>query len=135
MALHSRPQRVADVIKTAVADVLQNELKDPRLLEHLITVSQVTVTKDLQNAQIFVSVLGDEAAGKEVLKGLEHSAGYIKRGIASRVDLRFMPSLTFRIDETAKQAARLQSLLTHIERTTPVRDDEPEDENASDEKE
>ncbi len=134
MALHSRPQRVADVIKMAAADVIQNELKDPRLAEHLVTISHVTVTRDLQNAQIFVSVLGDDEAGKEVLKGLEHSAGFIKRGIAARVDLRFMPTLQFRIDETAKHAARLQSLLTHIERTTPVRENENQDENASDEK-
>ena len=138
MTLHSREKRVAEEIKEALALILQNDLKDPRLSEALVTVAAVEVTRDLQTATIHVSVLGDDPKqGAGVLAALEHSKGYIKRQLGQAVVLRLMPELFFRLDTTGAYAARINELLHLIETEAPARatGDVPAPEEGSDPKE
>lgn len=122
MTLHSREKRVAEEIKEALALILQNDLKDPRLGDALVTVAAVEVTRDLQNATIHVSVLGDDPKqGADVIAALEHSKGFIKRQLSQAVVLRLMPQLFFRLDTTGAYASRINELLHQIETEAPVR--------------
>ncbi len=77
MTLHSRLKRINEELRAAIADAVLNEVKDPRLTDVLITIGQVYIAKDLHNAQVYVSVLADDAKSKEVIAALEHSTGFI----------------------------------------------------------
>jgi len=120
MALHSRIKRVNEELRTIIADVVQNEIKDPRLTDVLLTVTQVFTAKDLGQAQVYVSVLGDEEKTREAMAALQQAHGFIKREVARRITLRHMPELTFKFDDTSRNAANINSLLRKIERDNPA---------------
>lgn len=135
MTLHSRLKRINEDLKLYTAEVIDNELKDPRTTDVLITVTQVSASKDLRHAEVFVSVLADDQKSAEVIKGLTHSAGFIRSAVAQKVSLRFMPELSFKLDETARTAARINTLLKKIEKDDPgVLDPEESKESTDNEK-
>ena len=123
MTLHSRTKRVSEEIRSALADLIMTELNDPRLTDVMVTVNTVHTAKDLHNAQVYVSVLADDSGSAEVVKALNQASGFLKRGVAERVTLRYTPNLTFKLDDTGRTAARINSLLKKIEREQPVRDE------------
>lgn len=123
MALHSRPRRLAEEIRTALAEIVRDELKDPRLAVGLITVTHVEVPKDLLNATVHVSVLASDEEAKGVIDALQHSRGYIKRLLGERIHVKYMPDVHFRLDLAGRHAARINEVLKQIERTQPVRDE------------
>lgn len=128
MALHSRIKRVNDELRSLIADVIQNEVKDPRLSAVMVTITNVFTSKDLGQAEVYVSVLGNDEQSAEVMKALEHSKGFIKREVAGRLTMRYMPDLVFRLDDTSRNADRINTLLRKIERDNPgVFDEEPAD--------
>lgn len=131
MALHSRMKRINEELKTHIAQVIAQEVKDPVLSSTLTTVTQVYTSKDLSNAQIYVSILGDDQQTKEVLAALKRSTGFIKTVVADRVALRYMPKLIFRLDETARTADRINRLIFDIERQNPDAFKAEEEENGS----
>lgn len=123
MTLHSRTKRVSEEIRSALADLILTELKDPRLIDVMVTVNTVHTSKDLHNAQVFVSVLADDKQSAEAVAALNQASGFLKRGVAERVNLRYTPTLTFKLDDTGRTAARINNLLKKIEREQPARDD------------
>ncbi len=125
MALHSRPKRLAEEIRVALADIIQNELKDPRLSIAMVTVTQVEVTGDLRHANAWISVFASDEDTKSILQALGHSKSYIKHLLSERIVVKYLPDIHFKLDETGRQADRINRILKHIERVTPERD-EPE---------
>jgi len=119
VALHSRIKRINEELRTIIAEVVQNEIKDPRLSEVMVTITQVFTSKDLHQAQVFVSILGNDEQTRAAMAALHHSHGFIKREVASRVTFRFMPDLIFKLDETGRNAAHINDLLKKIERENP----------------
>jgi ribosome-binding factor A len=119
MTLHSRLKRINEELKLYTAEVIDNQLKDPRTTDVLITVTHVSATKDLRHAEVFVSVLADDKKSAEAIKGLIHSAGFIRSAVAQKLSLRYMPELVFKLDETARTAARINTLLKKIDRDEP----------------
>jgi ribosome-binding factor A len=88
----------------------RGELRDPALQEPSITVTEVRVSADLRDAQVFVMPLGG-ANAPAVVSGLERSAGFLQGRLARDVPLRFAPRLVFTLDPSFEQAARISSLL------------------------
>lgn len=131
MALHSRVRRINEELKAMIADVIANEVKDPRLHEVMVTVTSVNTTNDLSQAQVFVSVYGNDEQTSEVMAVLKKSQPFIKREIAQRITFRYMPDLIFRLDETGKNAAHINNLLRSIERENPDAFKEPAPEEES----
>jgi ribosome-binding factor A len=109
-----RAQRVGVLIQHELANVITNEMKDPRV--GFVTVTEVRVTGDLRGAKVFVSVLGPPEQRAASLEGLRAAAGYFKHVLASRVDLRWVPDLEFEADETLDKAERLETLMQAIAR-------------------
>ncbi len=109
-----RAQRVGELIQHELASVVTNELKDPRV--GFVTVTEVRVTGDLRAARVFVSVLGAPESRADSLEALRNAAGYFKRVIAQRLDLRFVPELEFEVDETLDRAERLESIMQAIKK-------------------
>lgn len=109
-----RAHRVGQLLQQTLGDLLVNEIKDPRV--GFVTVTEVRPSDDLRTARVYVSIYGDEPTRKESLAGLEEAAGFIKRELARRVNLRYTPSLTFVLDRTLDQAERLDQLIAEAKR-------------------
>jgi ribosome-binding factor A len=107
-----RQERVSERIHHEISDLLQNEIRDPRLAE--VTVTGVEISADLQLATIFVSTLGDQAAKAAALAALERASGYIRRELAQRLNMRVTPAVRFVLDESWERGARLDALLDSL---------------------
>jgi ribosome-binding factor A len=107
-----RLDRVNQLIKEEVSTLLQRELKDPRL--GFVTVTEVEVSKDLRQAKVFVSVLGDENQWKASLAALQSARGFVRNWLRQHLDLRVIPEIDFRADRSMEHAARIQSLLKKV---------------------
>ncbi len=107
---HKRAQRVGQLVQKELAQMLVNELKDPRI--GFATVTEVRMTDDLKIARVYVSVYGDEKVREDTLLGLRAAAGFMRREIAHRLDLRSAPTLSFETDATLEKASRIDALLS-----------------------
>jgi ribosome-binding factor A len=108
----SRKDKVQDAIQKEVSDIIQNELKDPRL--GFITITGVEITADLRYAKVFYSVLGKEEDIKKSKEALDSASGFIRRLVAERVQLRFAPEIIFREDKSGEYSIRIEEVLNEI---------------------
>lgn len=107
-----RANRVGEQIKKELTDIIQREMKDPRI--GFVTVTGVDVTGDLQQAKAFVTVYGDEEERRQSLDGLEQAKGFIRSEIGQRVQLRKTPELEFEFDESIERGNRIEELLRKL---------------------
>ncbi len=98
--------------------IVKNEIHDPRLAG--ISITDVTVDRELAYAEIFISAVEGSARSKEVLAGLESASGFIRRMLAERVDLRTFPRLRFHWDPTPERADRIEQLLYSLRQEKPT---------------
>ena len=108
------PQRVNKIkvqLQRELGDIIQN-MSDPRL--ERILVSDVTLTRDLSVATLYVSVLGDEAEKETALTAMRKALGHIRSQIAKRIHLRYAPEFRVQYDPTGERAARVLSLIDSI---------------------
>jgi len=107
-----RAHRVAEQMKKELGDILTKKIKDPRV--GFVTVTDVEVTGDLQQAKIFISVLGDEKEKQATLLGLSKAKGYIRSEIGQRIRLRKTPELIFDFDESLERGNRIETILRDL---------------------
>ena len=107
-----RLQRIADRIREELSEMLIKEINDPRL--KLIYVTDVKIDKELAYADIFVSAVEGVSRSKDVLAGLESASGFIRRTLASRVELRAFPRLRFHWDMTPENADHIEKILAEL---------------------
>jgi len=107
-----RLQRIADRIRLELSEMLIRELNDPRLKQIYIT--DVNIDRELAYANIYVSAIEGVSRSKDVLAGLESASPFIKRTLASRVELRAFPRLRFHWDMTPENADRIEKKLAEI---------------------
>jgi ribosome-binding factor A len=107
-----RRERVSERIHHEISDLLQNEIRDPRLA--YVTVTGVEISPDLQLATVFVSALGDDEAKAGALAALERASGYIRRELAQRLQMRVTPAVRFALDESWERGARVDALLDSL---------------------
>lgn len=111
MLPYKRSQRVGDLLRQEIADIIMNRLKDPRI--GFITVTGVKVTDDLKMARVFISILKDEELDLTI-EILNAAKSFIRSEVAKRVRLRTVPSIEFRIDESIKYGDKIERLLKEI---------------------
>ncbi|QOY34518.1 30S ribosome-binding factor RbfA [Anaerobacillus isosaccharinicus] len=109
-----RANRVGEQIKKEMTDILQRELKDPRI--GFVTVTGVEVTGDLQQATIYITVLGNEEQKEATLQGLSKATGFIRSEIGKRIRLRKTPELIFKFDESTEYGNKIATLLLELNR-------------------
>ena len=107
-----RQIQVADEILQIVSVLLQREMKDPRI--GFVTVTQVEVTQDLKYARIFVSVMGTPEEQKDTMAALTAGRGFIRRELASRMNIRFVPEIQFKLDRGIEYSDRINRLLNEL---------------------
>ncbi|GAB6935720.1 hypothetical protein JCM14720_16410 [Calditerricola yamamurae] len=109
-----RIQRLAERIKEELSDILQRELKDPRL--GFVSITDVELTRDLQVAKVYVSVLGSEEEKAKSLETLQRAKGFLRTEIGRRIQMRHVPDLLFKFDTSIEHGARVHELLLELER-------------------
>ncbi|MCK4258677.1 MAG: 30S ribosome-binding factor RbfA [Halanaerobiales bacterium] len=124
--MSQRAERVAEFIKQEISVLIQRGLKDPRI--GFVTVTDVEVTRDLRNAKVYISVFGDDEKKNESMKGLKTATGFIRREVGKHLRLRHIPEITFRFDESVQYGAHINELLTGINKTERLGNDDGEDE-------
>lgn len=107
---YSRTLRVAEQIQRELAQLIQQELKDPRI--GMVTVADVEVTTDLSHARVYVTIYGGNDNAEESVSALNHAAGFLRRELSHRLSLRTTPALRFIHDQTAEKANHLAALLS-----------------------
>ena len=115
----SRPERVADQIRSELALLLTREVHDPGI--GFVTITRVQMTPDLQQARVFYTVLGDDQARKNTGRAIERAGPFLRRQIGSRLRLKRVPELTFLYDESIAGQDRIERLLNEV-RTSPPGD-------------
>lgn len=109
---HVRTQRVAEQMKKELGEILNQKIKDPRV--GFVTITDVEVTNDLQQATVFISVLGDEREKEETLIGLSKAKGFIRSEIGKRIRLRKTPEIDFQFDEATEYGNRIEEILREL---------------------
>jgi ribosome-binding factor A len=130
-----RQRRVAELIHRELSLLLMLDARDPRLTD--VTITEVNVTPDLMLARVFFTVLGDDEKVSEAEVGLQRATGFLRTQLAARIQLRFIPHLTFELDQSAAYGRRIDELLDELaeERDDPIYDDSPGSEAKRDEQE
>lgn len=105
-----RINRIAEEMKKEISGIIQNELKDPRLPK-LISITSLNVTRDLRYAKVYISVLGSDEEKKNAINGLKSAAGFIRREVGHRVQMRYTPELQFELDNSIEQGAYITKLI------------------------
>lgn len=109
MVDRARARKLADRIKVIVAETLELRIKDPRL--GFITITDVQVTGDLQQATAFYTVFGDEAQRADTAAALESARGVLRSEVGRQTGVRHTPSLTFVADAIPENARQIEDLL------------------------
>jgi ribosome-binding factor A len=108
----ARARKLADRIKVVVAETLEMRVKDPRL--GFITITDVRMTGDLQQATVFYTVLGDDAEQAGTAAALESAKGVLRSEVGKQTGVRHTPSLTFVADAVPENAAHIEDLLAQV---------------------
>ncbi|HEX6292711.1 MAG TPA: 30S ribosome-binding factor RbfA [Herpetosiphonaceae bacterium] len=127
--MSKRTEQVGDEIQRILGEVIQTELKDPRV--GFVTVTGVTMTPDLLRANVRLSVMGDDAERKATMQALERARGFLRRRVGDELKLRQTPELRLHLDTSLDHALRIGELLHQIDeerKVNPPKLDEDESE-------
>ena len=120
MKPYPRSERVGVRIQEVLSDLMRKKIQDPRI--ELATISSVKVTSDLRVAYVYFSVFGPKERIEEAIQGFKSSHGFIKRHVASKLGLRYMPDLRFVHDKSFDHGTKIDQLLKSV-----LKDDDPEE--------
>jgi ribosome-binding factor A len=110
---YQRSERVAELLTEVIAEVLREDIRDPRVTA--VTITAAKVTKDLRQARIYFTILGGTAQNRDsVLAGLKSALGFIRSRIGKQLNLRFVPAIEFFYDESIDEAQRIDNLLRQV---------------------
>lgn len=110
----NRINKINDQIRRELSEIIRG-LKDSRI-PLMTSVIAVDTTGDLRYAKVFVSVMGDENIQKNALEGLSSAAGFIRRELGHRMDIRYTPELLFSMDHSIEYGAHINDILHKIDR-------------------
>lgn len=119
-----RLERIVERVKEELAELLIYSISDPRLAG--VYVTDVRIDRELSYADIYVSAIEGQQRAKEILEGLEHAQGFIRRELARSVELRVFPKLRFHWDPTPEKAERIERLLASLREETSQSEKETE---------
>lgn len=108
-----RLERVAKLIREELSELLQRQVKDPRLGEFL-AITDVSVSPDLKYARVFVSRIGTEEEKQELLAVLSSASGFLRRELTRRLNLRSIPELSFHWDDSIERGDRILHIIDEI---------------------
>jgi len=108
-----RIERVNSLIRQEISELLQRQVKDPRL-SNFIAVTEVSTSADLKYAKVFISRIGSEEEKQETLSALASASGFFRRELARRLKLRYIPELSFQQDDSIERGDHLLKLIDGV---------------------
>ncbi len=108
-----RIERVNNLIRQEISELLQRQVKDPRL-GGFVTVTQVSTSPDLRHAKIFISIIGTEEEKEEALEAFAVASGFLRKELGARLRLRRSPELSFHYDDSIDQGTHVLQLISQI---------------------
>ena len=122
-----RQRKVAELLHQEISQLIQREIRDPRL--GFVTITGVDVTPDLRQARVYFTTLDETTVG-DTLAGLTSASGYFRSQLAQSVSLRHIPELTFKLDTSLEYGLRIDSLLDALEAERGADENSPEAETS-----
>jgi len=122
MLAGKRALRVGDLLLREIADLFMKRVKDPRVKG--VTFTGIRMSKDLKHARVFYSILGDAREILEAQSGLDSARGFVKREIASRMELKYVPDVVFKHDPSLEKGESLEKLFRKIKAEAPSGDED-----------
>ncbi len=113
-----RQEKLGELIAAELSDLLRTRMKDPRV--GFASITHVEVSGDLRHAKIFVSVLGSEDQQAATIQALKHATGFLRHELASRLVLRYMPALVFKLDTSIEKGTRVLQLMRELEQDKTI---------------
>lgn len=108
-----RTERLNSLLKEVISDVIKKQVRNPHINE-LLTITRVDITSDLHYAKVYVGILGAPEVQRETLAALQTAAGFIAVNASKQVVMRYFPSLTFILDDSAEKHMRIEKLLQEL---------------------
>lgn len=105
--------RINGEVQRVMAEVIRSEIKDPRV-GPLTSVTDVIVAPDLKTCKAYISVLGDEEAGKATIEGLKRAEGFIRSQLAKQINLRHTPEIEFILDTSIQYGAHMSKMIEDL---------------------
>ena len=109
-----RINSVNSLLKKEISNLIHRQVKDPRIND-FVSIVEVKTSRNLQNATIYISVIGDKKIKKNALKGLTSASGFIQNQLRKNLDLKYVPSIQIRLDHSLEDAEKIQTLLDSID--------------------
>ncbi len=116
-----RVERVNQVIRERISEVLQREIRDPRL-NSFVSITDVRTSPDLKYAKVYASVMGSEEEKIKALQALTKAAGFFSRDLREYLPMRFIPELSFCLDNSIEQGTHLLELIKQAAAETTTED-------------
>lgn len=120
MATNRRVERVAELIRREISQMLVSDIKDERVGMGMVSVTDVDVSGDLQHAKVFVSIYGSDEARQETMEGLRSATGFVRSELGKRVRLRRTPEVLFVEDRGIERGSRVLSLINQLSHNAQV---------------
>ena len=112
--MSGRIEKVNQSLRKEIGLIIQFEVKDPRV--EFVTITAVEVSRDLQHAKVFFSVLGEQERVRQAQEGLERASGFIRKLVGERIRLRYMPEISFIFDRSIEYGFRIEKALEDIKK-------------------
>ncbi|HJN78273.1 MAG TPA: 30S ribosome-binding factor RbfA [Myxococcota bacterium] len=125
-----RPQRVAELVHRELAVLLRTDIKDPRVGD--VSITHIQVTGDLRQARVYVTSLGGGGDDKQMLRGLQSAARFLRGRVGRALKLRHAPELEFRLDEGLDHSVELTAMLGRMEADRQARESSEDAEDSAD---
>ncbi|TFG87745.1 MAG: 30S ribosome-binding factor RbfA, partial [Gemmatimonadales bacterium] len=109
-----RTQRVSNLVRNIVGELVHTRLSDPRIDPALVSITRVEMSEDLMSARVFISVIGRDTDQRRTLSALQHSRGHIQELLMRQIQLRNTPMLEFVIDTQFKKTIVTLQLLSQV---------------------
>ena len=115
MAQGRRVERVAALIRKETSELLINGIRDERVHQGMVSITDVEVSGDLQHCKIFVSVFGEQNDKQQVLEGLQAASGYLRGELGRRLQMRRAPEVVFQLDRGLEKGTSVLGLLNRLQ--------------------
>jgi ribosome-binding factor A len=113
-----RRQQVGSILRDEISAVVRRQVKDPRV--GFATITEVEMSPDMRHAKVFVSVLGTQEEQHKTLEAMESARGFIARQVGPKLRLRYIPQLSFVLDNSMEHAERISRLLNQMNVEPPA---------------
>ena len=108
-----RQEKLGELIAAELSELLRTRVKDPRV--GFASITHVEVSGDFRHAKVFVSVMGSPEEREATMQGLKKATGFLRHELATRLVLRYMPEIAFKLDKSIEEGSRILDLIQKVE--------------------